>query len=145
MQLSKFSDYSLRVLMYLALRTDRQTPVAEIATAYDVSRHHLLKVAAKLAEIGLVHAVRGRSGGIELAKPAADIVLGDVVRATENLGLVECMTEAGSCVLADACKLQHALGKARDAFLAELDRYTLAELIKPKRAMAERLFQSPDC
>ena len=143
MQLSKFSDYSLRVLMYLALRPDRQTPVAEIATAYDVSRHHLLKVANKLAEIGLVHAVRGRTGGLELAELPRDIVIGDVVRATENLGLVECMTEAGACVLTGACKLQSALGKARDAFLAELDGYTLADLIRPKRAMSELLFEAP--
>lgn len=144
MQLSKFSDYSLRVLMYLALRPDRQTPVRDIAVAYGVSRHHLVKVAGKLTELGFVDATRGRTGGLQLAMAPADIVIGAVVRKTENLGLVECMTEAGSCVLADACQLQRALGQARDAFLAELDRHTLADLIKPKRTMLARLLNAPD-
>lgn len=140
MQLSKFSDYSLRVLMYVGLREQQVTPVAEIASAYDISQSHLLKVANRLVELKLVHATRGRSGGLQLAVPAADIVIGEVVRATENLDLVECMSEQGGCVLADSCKLQRALGRARDAFLAELDLVTLVDLIKPKRALSDRLF-----
>lgn len=140
MQLSKFSDYSLRVLMYCGLR-DQPTPVAEIAGAYDISQNHLLKVANRLTELGLVAATRGRGGGLQLAVEPIDIVLGDVVRQTENVDLVECMGDASACVLTGSCKLQRALGRARDAFFAELDLYTLEDLLKPKRALQARLFE----
>lgn len=144
MQLSKFSDYALRVLMYVGLREQQATPVAVIAKAYDVSQHHLLKVAARLNELGLVHATRGRGGGLLLARSPVDIVLGEVVRQTENLDLVECMGDASACVLTGSCKLQRALGRARDAFLAELDLYTLEDLLQPKRALRSRLFEPGD-
>jgi len=140
-QLSKFSDYALRVLMYCGLRDGCATPVAEIAAAYGVSQNHLVKVAARLVELGLVVATRGRGGGVQLAVAPVEIVLGEVVRETENLELVECMGSASGCVLTGSCKLQRALGRARDAFLAELDLYSLEDLLKPKRQLQARLFE----
>ncbi|MFN3240030.1 MAG: RrF2 family transcriptional regulator [Planctomycetota bacterium] len=139
MQLSKFSDYSLRVLMYVGLRGEQASPVREIAGAFDVSTHHLTKVAHKLVELGLLQARRGRGGGLVLAVPAEQIVVGEVVRATENLDLVECMADGGACVLAGGCRLQRALARARDAFLAELDLVGLDELLAPRRALRSRL------
>lgn len=139
MQLSKFSDYSLRVLMYVGLRGDQPSPVAEIAAAFGVSSNHLTKVAQKLTELGLVQAQRGRGGGLLLAVPADEVVVGELVRATENLDLVECMGDGSACVIAGGCRLQRALGRARDAFLAELDLVALDQLITPRRSLAARL------
>jgi len=139
MQLSKFSDYGLRVLMYVGLRPQQAATVAQIATAYGVSQHHLVKVAATLRELGFLDATRGRGGGLRLGQPAAEIRLGAVVRGTENLALVECMGDDGECVLTGSCKLQHALVRARAAFLAALDDYTLADLLKPRQRLAAKL------
>jgi len=138
-QLSKFSDYALRVLMFVGLRGEQPSPVGEIAETFDVSANHLTKVAQKLVELGFVHAHRGRGGGLVLAVPAEQIVVGEVVRATENLDLVECMGDGGRCLLAGGCKLQRALGKARDAFLSELDLHSLEDLLQPRRTLSARL------
>ena len=139
MQLSKFSDYALRVLMFLGLRRERVATAAEVADAYGISRHHLVKVARQLGQLGLVAACRGRGGGMRLLVEPEDVVIGDVVRATENLQLAECMTGDGSCPLEGACVLQRALGRARDAFLGELDVVTLADLVRPASALRRRL------
>ncbi len=134
MQLTSFSDYALRVLMFAQAAGDRLVTIAEMAEAYDISRAHLMKVVNALTRAGYLHAVRGRSGGLRLAMPASEIVLGDVVRATEpDFALVECFATGNQCVITRCCKLQGVLGAALDAFLAVLDQQTLASIaLKPR-------------
>jgi Rrf2 family transcriptional regulator, nitric oxide-sensitive transcriptional repressor len=130
MRLNLQTDYALRALMFLA-SADRQASVDEIADAYGVSRHHLMKVAQNLAALGYVEARRGRGGGLTLVKPPQDINIGGVVRAFEPTGtFVECFDRAtNTCPVAGACGLQGALNLALRDFLARLDGYTLADLI----------------
>lgn len=145
MQLTSFTDYALRTLLYLAVKTsqgERLVPIAEVSAAYGISNHHLTKVANLLAREGLVNAVRGRGGGLQLARPAADITVGAVVRACEpNLDLVECFDRAhNTCPIVPACGLARVLADAREQFLARLDACTLAELARPG-APTQKLLQ----
>ena len=129
MRLTRYTDYALRTLIYVGLREPRQSSIAEIARAYAISESHLTKVVHQLGRLGLIRTIRGRGGGLRLAKPPAEIVVGAVVRATEDdLALVECFA-AGACVITAPCRLRRALGEALAAFLAVLDRYTLADLL----------------
>ena len=140
MQLTHFTDYSLRVLMYLAVRPGRVGRIEEIAETYDISRGHVMKVVRRLGAFGFVTTIRGRGGGLRLARAAAEIGIGEVVRQTEeNLALVECFRSEGSCVIDPACGLQGAFEEALEAFLASLDRYTLEDLIRQPRKMAKLL------
>ena len=140
MQLTRFTDYSLRVLMYLAARPTRLARIQEIAEAYDISRGHVMKVVHGLGEHGFVRASRGRTGGIRLARPASDIQVGDVVRKTEeNLALVPCFADRHACVIEPACGLHRALDMALDAFLGTLDEVTLDDLVRQPRRMARLL------
>ncbi|MEO6972515.1 MAG: Rrf2 family transcriptional regulator [Rhodoferax sp.] len=131
MRLTTFSDYSLRVLMYLALQDDRLATIQEIATAYDISESHLMKVVHQLARSGVVETVRGKGGGLRLALEPAQIRLGRVVRQAEGGGpIVECLSgEPARCRIAPVCRLPGVLVRAFDALYAELDRYTLADLV----------------
>lgn len=139
------SDYSLRMLLYLAIHGDDGATVGEVADAYDLSRHHLMKVAQKLAKLGLVDATRGRGGGLRLAVPPVEIRLGELVRATEtDLDLVECFDpERDNCRISPACRLKPILGEAVQAFLATLDRYTLADLLGNRTRLAGLLEITP--
>lgn len=132
MRLTLHTDYSLRLLMLLAMEPDDLHTIEEIAQRYDISRNHLMKVVQTLAQAGFVQSLRGRSGGLRLAKPAAQINLGAVVRATEDsFSLVECFDrERNTCVVAPACGLRGPIEEALQAFLGVLDRYSLADLIK---------------
>lgn len=132
MRLTLHTDYSLRLLMLLAMEPEALHTIEEIAQRYDISRNHLMKVVQTLAQAGFVRSVRGRGGGLRLAKAAAQINLGAVVRATEDsFALVECFDrERNSCVVAPACGLRGPIEKALQAFLGVLDRYSLADLIK---------------
>jgi Rrf2 family nitric oxide-sensitive transcriptional repressor len=134
MQLTRFSDYALRVLMFAHAAGDRLVTIEEMAGAYDISRNHLMKVVNALTRAGYLTPVRGRSGGVRLGMPAADIVLGDVVRATEpDFALVECFASGNQCVITRCCKLQGVLGAALDAFLTVLDRHTLESIaLRPR-------------
>ena len=134
MQLTMFSDYALRVLMYAHAAGDRLVTIDEIADAYAVSRAHLTKVVNALTRAGYLEAVRGRSGGLRLAKPADQISLGAVIRKTEpDFALVECFATGNQCVITKCCKLQGVLDEALAAFLAVLDRQTLAGIaLRPK-------------
>jgi Rrf2 family transcriptional regulator, nitric oxide-sensitive transcriptional repressor len=134
MQLTRFSDYALRVLMFAHAAGERLVTIEEMADAYDISRAHLMKVANALTRAGYLSAVRGRSGGLRLGMPAADIGLGDVVRATEpDFALVECFGTGNQCVITRCCKLQDVLGAALEAFLAVLDQETLESIaLKPR-------------
>ena len=140
MELSQFTDYSLRSLIYLGLRREEGlTSVREIADAYDISQHHLVKVVHNLAKLGYVSTFRGRGGGLSLALSPEEINVGQIVRQTENLGLVECMTSGGKCCLTNMCTLQHALGEAKDAFIKTLDSYFLSDLIAPQAKLRQAL------
>ncbi len=129
MKLTRYTDYALRVLMHLAARPDRLSSISEMARTHRISQNHLMKVVHDLRKAGFVDAVRGRTGGIRLARPAAEINIGLVVRHTEeDFDLVDC----GSCVIARACGLSGVLGEAMRAFLAVLDGYTLADLVSDR-------------
>ncbi len=130
MRLTHFSDYALRLLMYAAARDDRLITIEETARTFQISRSHLMKVANLLTRAGYLKAVRGRSGGLTLARPPVKILLGAVVRATEpDFALVECFTIENHCVISPTCRLRGILQEALEAFAATLDRYTLDDLI----------------
>jgi Rrf2 family nitric oxide-sensitive transcriptional repressor len=140
MQLDKFTDYALRVLMTLAIRAPARVPTSEIATLYGLSENHLSKVATRLAREGFVNSERGRSGGLTLARPAKDILVGDVVRAMKrNDPVVECFGTDKSCLILPACGLREPLARAQEAFFATLDRYTLADVTRSRTALAALL------
>jgi Rrf2 family transcriptional regulator, nitric oxide-sensitive transcriptional repressor len=126
MRLTSYTDYAMRVLLYLGARPERICSVAEISRAYSISQNHLVKVVQGLGKLGYVASVRGRTGGIRLARPANEICIGQVIRETEDdFDLVDCHR----CVIAPACGLTSALDEALAAFMAVLDRYTLADLL----------------
>ncbi len=130
MRLTVFSDYALRVLIYVALQGDRRTTVAEIAEVYDISRSHLMKVVQRLSGLGYLETVRGKGGGVTLAQPPAAIRIGTLLRATAvGSAIVECMDEGGACRITPACTLPGMFGKALDSFYTTLDDYTLADLV----------------
>ena len=136
MRLTRYTDYALRVLLYLGARQNELCAISEIAKAYDISKNHLMKVVNDLARAGYVTSVRGRFGGIRLARPAAEIRLGEVVRHTEEgFALADCE----HCVIAPACGLTSALSRALAAFMAVLDDYTLADLVRNKTKLAALL------
>ena len=139
MKLTRYSDYSLRVLMHLAARPDRLASIGEIARTYRISHNHLMKVVHDLRKAGFVGATRGRTGGIRLARRPEDITIGEVVRHTEGgFDLVDC----GSCVIAPACALTGALHEALGAFMAVLDGYSLADLVSEQRSGLRELIAS---
>lgn len=129
MQLTIHTDYAMRLLIYLVVhRDDHPATVQDAAAHYGISTNHLAKVAQTLVQLGYITSRRGRGGGLELAQKPDAIRLGDVVRQTENLQLVECFGPNSSCPIQPACHLKSALGRAQQAFLAVLDEYTLADL-----------------
>lgn len=140
MRLTRHTDNALRALIFIALHDGAPSRITDIARRMGMSEDHAAKVIARLAELGFVNTVRGRSGGARLARPAAQINIGEVVRATEdNLDLVECFDPATNrCPIAPACVLAGALDEALSAFLGVLDRYTLADLSAKPRVL-ERL------
>lgn len=130
MRLTDFSDYSLRVLMYAAARDGQLITIEETAQVYGISRAHLMKVANQLTRAGFLRAVRGRSGGLALARTPGQIRLGDVLRVTEpDFALVECFRSDNSCLITPRCRLRGMLKEALAAFSGTLDRYTLADLL----------------
>jgi Rrf2 family nitric oxide-sensitive transcriptional repressor len=130
MRLTSFSDFSLRLLMYAAARPDRLVTIEETAHVSGSSRAHLQKVAHQLARADFIEAVRGRTGGLKLAKAADKIRLGEVLRITEpDFNLVECFSPDSQCVISLRCRLNRALDSALEAFMREMDGYTLADLV----------------
>lgn len=147
MRLTVYTDYALRVLMYVALHPDRRPTIAEVAGAYGISKNHVMKVVYELGVAGYVGTVRGQNGGVRLARPPEEINLGELVRRTESdMALVPCFDQgaANPCVITPACKLRRALHRARSAFLAVLDEYSLAELTENREMLAELLGQGPE-
>ena len=126
MRLTRFSDYAVRVMLYLAAHTDRLCSIGEVAKAYEISQNHLMKVVSDLSGSGYVEALRGRHGGLRLARPASDINIGRLIRHTEGeIDLVGC----AECKLNGACQLPDPLDQALAAFFAVLERYTLADVM----------------
>ena len=142
MRLTQFSDYALRTVMFLGAHPSRLVPITEVATAYGISYHHLTKVAALLAESGVIEAVRGRKGGMRLAMAPAEINIGWLVRRTEpDMALVECFDHGSdTCPITTECRLRKALKDALRAFLAVLDEHTVHDLLG-NPARQERLVQ----
>lgn len=141
MRLTRYSDYSLRVLMYLGVHPEQLATIDEISKAYDISKAHLTKVVHELGRAGYLETVRGRGGGLRLAKRPDEIGVGEIVRHAEgSLDLVECFDPAtNACRLDSACTLKGVLGEALDAFLATLDQYTLADLVARRKRTFVRL------
>ncbi len=141
MRLTVHTDYALRVLMYLALCGERLATIPEIARTFAISEAHLTKVVHNLAGHGYVETTRGRGGGLRLARPPEAITVGRVVRRLESdFRLVECFDPASNaCTIAGPCGLQPALGEAIAAFLAVLDRYTIASLLTKDTVLRRRL------
>jgi Rrf2 family nitric oxide-sensitive transcriptional repressor len=140
MKLTRYTDYALRVMIHLGLHDQGLESISEIARAYGISHNHLMKVVQDLGSAGYVETLRGRSGGIRLARPPAEINIGQLVRHTEqDFALVDC----SSCTIAPACTLKGALAEATRAFLAVLDGYTVADLLHRPTQLRELLSISP--
>jgi Rrf2 family nitric oxide-sensitive transcriptional repressor len=139
--LTQFSDYSLRLALYLACHPDRVVSVDEVSRAFGISRHHLVKVVQTLTDLGVVEAQRGRGGGMHLAMPPSEINVGWLIRRTEpHLNLVECFDPAtNTCPIAPACGLKGALQRAQHAFLKVLDEYTLDDFQSRQKELVRLL------
>lgn len=138
MRLTRFTDYGLRTLIYLAIAPERLAMIAEIARAYQISEHHMTKVVHRLGQAGLAETIRGRNGGLRLARPAEEISLGAVVMAMEpEMALAECQAD-GPCAIRGACRLESILDEALGAMLAVLNRYSLADIATPRHAALRR-------
>ena len=144
MKLTAFTDYSLRVLIYLAAQPKQRATVGAIATSFAVSEHHLTKVVHFLGKTGWLANVRGKGGGLELAMPPELISVGAVVRQTEGVAMpAECFGDDGHCAIAGICRLTGVLAEAVRAFYDALDRYTLADLVHNRQALARVMFIEP--
>lgn len=142
MRFTRYTDYALRVLMYLGLKAPGElATIREIGERYGISQNHLMKVVHRLGQEGYVETLRGRQGGLRLARDPAAINIGEVVRRCEDdLRLVECFDPAtNSCPIAPVCALPALLDEALAAFLAVLDRHSLADLLVPHFELAEIL------
>ena len=144
MKLTAFSDYTLRVLMFLTVQNDRLATIPEIATAYGISENHLMKVVHQLGRNGVVETVRGKGGGIRLAQSPASIRLGTIIRSSEGSGpIVECQSDAVShCRIAPVCRLTGILQRAFDSLYATLDEFTLADLVQQPQTLQTILLRS---
>ena len=132
MKLTRYSDYALRVLLYLGARPERLCSISEMSRAHSLSQNNLMKVVHDLGKAGFVTSVRGRLGGIRLARPPGEIIIGSVVRHTEDgFDLADC----GSCIIAPACGLTSVFKEALAAFMAVLDRYTLEDMLAKRVEM----------
>lgn len=138
MRLTNYTDYSLRVLVYLATKPDGElSNIKEIADVYNISKNHLMKVTYELGKMNVIETIRGRNGGIRLAHSPDKINIGEIVRKTEeDFHIVECFDEEhNQCVISPACGLKHVLKKALQAYFAVLDQYTLSDLMKNQNSL----------
>jgi Rrf2 family transcriptional regulator, nitric oxide-sensitive transcriptional repressor len=145
LRLTVYTDYALRLLMYLALKNEGLATIAEIAEGYGISRNHLMKVAHQLGIAGYVVTVRGRRGGLRLARAVEAIGLGEIVRHTEpDMALLPCFKPVDAfCPIRRACVLRSALDEARSAFVKVLDGYTLGDLVQPRASLRTLLSIAP--
>jgi Rrf2 family transcriptional regulator, nitric oxide-sensitive transcriptional repressor len=140
MQLTQFTDYSLRALIYIALSKELCT-INDIATAYHISSNHLLKIIHNLSKMGIIKTIRGKKGGIVMASHPSDINLGELILKLEpNFDLVPCFNkEKANCCIAPVCKLKRILLEAKEKFIGVLKEYTLADILDNRMALNELL------
>ncbi len=141
MRLTTYTDYSLRVLIFVGLKGEELTTITEISERYNISRNHLMKVVNQLSQDGYLKTIRGKKGGMLLARPPSEINIGDVVRDMEdNLDIVECFDrEKGCCQIDGYCRLKGVLGEAVIAFFDVLSKYTLDDLMEDKGGLQRAL------
>ena len=145
MRLTLRTDYALRTLIFVGAKGGQLATIAEIATSFDVSKTHLMKVVNQLGQLGYLETVRGKSGGVRLGRPPWEIIVGTVVRKTEDdLAVMGCLGHSGFCRIEECCVLRGALRQATRAFLATLDGYTLADLLAPHAKLVQSLGIAPD-
>ena len=143
MHITRYTDYSLRVLVYLAVQGEELATIQQIADSYEISKNHLMKVVHQLNKKGYIETVRGKKGGMRLQMAPEDINVGILVRETEQeLCVVECFSSRNACRITPVCGLKSMFGEALAAFLEVLDRYTLADIIHDQhRPQLLRLLQ----
>ncbi|QMU62204.1 MAG: Rrf2 family transcriptional regulator [Gammaproteobacteria bacterium] len=143
MRLTQFTDYSLRVLIYLALRPKERTTIDQLTNAYDVSRHHIRSVVHHLAKLGYIDSTQGKGGGVTLAFEPAQISIREIVENTENdFYIVECFNPDGNfCPIEPSCVLKQALSEASKSFLKTLEGYTIEDLIRNKKTQLSGLLE----
>lgn len=130
MHITRYTDYSLRVLIYLAINNQQLSTISDIAISYDISKNHLMKIVQKLNAQGYILATRGKNGGIKLNRPASEINIGSLVREIEDKNnLVECFGETNQCVITPSCQLKIIFSQAQESFFKTLDDYTLEDLL----------------
>lgn len=136
MQLTMFTDYSLRTLMYLALNNDRRCTAKEVADSYGISQNHIVKVVHNLTKLGYVVGTKGKGGGIHLAAKPESLKLGALVQRLEpDMRMVECFSDSGKCRIRQVCRFKGVLGQAVQRFLDELNRYSLADMVVNKEEL----------
>ncbi|AZT84982.1 Rrf2 family transcriptional regulator [Marinobacter sp. NP-4(2019)] len=143
MHITRYTDYSMRVLIYLAVQGDRLATIQEIADSYDISKNHLMKVVHQLNKKGYIETIRGKKGGIRLHMAPEDINIGVLVRETEqDMSIVECFSSNNACRITPVCGLKSMFAEALKAFLETLDKYTLADVVQNQhRPQLLRLLQ----
>jgi len=141
MHFTRYTDYSVRVLLYLASKKDSMVTISELTDFYKISRNHLMKVVHNLGIHGFIETTRGRNGGMRLARSAHEIVIGDVVRKMEaDFDLFECFSVATDrCVITNSCALKSVLISARDNFLSALDHYTVADAVNNESTISNKV------
>ena len=141
MQLTQYTDYSLRVLIYLGVNEQHLATISEISESYGISRNHLVKIVHQLGQHGYIETRRGKGGGIQLSRSPAEINIGEVIRRSEgNFNIVECFNEGKqACSIVPGCRLKTVIAEAMDSFFSVLDHYTLNDLIANKRSLKSLL------
>lgn len=137
MQLTRFTDYGLRTLMYVAARSEDLTSVKEVAEHYGISRNHLVKVVHRLSQLGYIETTKGKGGGIKIAKDAEKLRLGDLIKQLEpNMNMVECFdAKTNTCRITGSCQLKHYLFEAMQNFINTMNKYTLADTVQNKELL----------
>lgn len=140
MKMTNYSDYALRILIYLGLKRENLSTITEIADCYHISRNHVVKIVHHLGQLGYVDTMRGKHGGIRLARAPETINIGEVIRQTEtSMELVECFSDQNACIICNSCVLRSIISEALLAFMTVLDRYTLADLMIPRQQLRKQL------
>jgi Rrf2 family nitric oxide-sensitive transcriptional repressor len=140
MYLTRQADYTMRLLIHLAVQEDKSATIQQIAQCYGISRHHLTKVAHRAVQAGYVEGARGRMGGLRLARRPEEIGIGEVLRKVEDWRIVECFEpESNRCAIAGGCGLQPILREALEACFTVLDRYSLADVVRRKPLLVQLL------
>jgi len=145
MKLTQYSDLSLRMLMYLALHNEKTSTIQEVSVRLNVSKNHMVKISHQLTKSGMIESIRGRNGGVHLAKPPENISVEEALYATEdNFDLVECFGPDNHCIITDVCKLSGVLDNARKAFFGVLRQVSLADLVKNSKTLEKSLLPFPE-